>query len=104
MPFKASLTMFGVLCVHLAPLLLLLLFFHGAILPHTFELLCSIVPWSWLGSLIPRSILLPGQLAYARPHWVLPAGGMSQRQGLQKRHPPPFIDTLTSKRTLLNLQ
>lgn len=28
-----------------------------SILPHTFEPLCGIVPWSWLGSLLPRPLL-----------------------------------------------
>lgn len=84
---------FVVLKVLWAPLLLLLIllfsfFFPSSILPHTFELLFSIVPWSWLGSLLPRPLLLPGQLAHARPHRVLPAGGMAQRQGLQKALKP----------------
>lgn len=40
-------------------------FFSSSILPHTFEPLCGIVPWSWLGSLLPRPRLPPGQLAHA---------------------------------------
>lgn len=28
-----------------------------SILPHTFEPLCGIVPWCWLGSLLPRPLL-----------------------------------------------
>lgn len=60
---------FVVLKVCWAPLLLLLLlllfFFSTSILPHTFEPLCGIVPWSWLGSLLPRPRLPPGQLAHA---------------------------------------
>ena len=40
-------------------------FFPTSILPHTFEPLCGIVPWSWLGSLLPRPRLPPGQLAHA---------------------------------------
>lgn len=40
-------------------------FFPSSVLPHTFEHLCGIVPWSWLGSLIPRPRLPPGQLAHA---------------------------------------
>lgn len=28
-------------------------FLPSSILPHTFEPLCGIVPWSWLGSLAP---------------------------------------------------
>ena len=40
-------------------------FLPTSILPHTFEPLCGIVPWSWLGSLLPRPRLPPGQLAHA---------------------------------------
>ena len=82
---------FVVLKVRWAPLLLLLLlllfFFPSSILPHTFEHLCGIVPWSWLGSLLPRPGLPPGQLAHA-PRSDTASRGMAQRQGLQKAPKP----------------
>lgn len=87
---------FVVLKVLWASLHLLLLFYSplpSFILPHTFELLSSIVPWSWLGSLLPRPLLLPGQLAHARPHRALPAGGhgtearSSEARGPCTHHP-----------------
>lgn len=46
-------------------LFLLLCLFPRSILPHTFELLCGIVPRSWLGSLVPGPRLPLGQLALA---------------------------------------
>lgn len=38
-----------------------------SILPHTFEPLCGIVPWCWLGSLLPRPLLPPWPAALAPP-------------------------------------
>lgn len=60
--------------VRWAPLLLHLLF---SILPHTFESLCGIVPWSWLGSLLPRPLLAswPAGSRPPPPDRMLPAGG-----------------------------
>lgn len=65
-----------------------------SILPHTFEPLCGIVPWSWLGSLLPRPLLPPGQLAHAPlpPDRMLPAG--ARLRGLQKALKPGKPESL----------
>lgn len=63
----------------------------SSILPHTFEPLCGIVPWSWLGSLLPRPLLPPGQLAHtphSPPRSDAASRGTAQRQGLQKALKP----------------
>ena len=49
-------------------------FFPTSILPHTFEPLCGIVPWSWLGSLLPRPPSASWPAGSRPPDRMLPAG------------------------------